>query len=55
MRDRTPWLIAGAALAAALALILDIVARDSKGGAPQPDVVAVEQPEPGETPTDISY
>jgi hypothetical protein len=53
-RDRTPWLIAGAALAAALALLLVMVARNAKGGAAQPAAAAIEQPEAGETPPDIS-
>jgi hypothetical protein len=53
-RDRTPWLIAGAALAAALALLLVMVARDSKGAAAQPGAAAIEQPEAGEAPPDIS-
>jgi len=53
-RDRTPWLIAGAALAATLAMLLVMVARDSKGAAPRPPVAVSEQPEAGETPPDIS-
>lgn len=53
-RDRTPWLIAGGAVAASLALLLVMVARDSKGVVAQPDIAAIEQPQEGETPPDIT-
>ncbi|MEO7238025.1 MAG: hypothetical protein ABIZ96_05350 [Gemmatimonadales bacterium] len=52
--DRTRWLIAGAALAASLALLLVMVARDSKSSVAQPDIAAIEQPNAAETPPDIS-
>ena len=52
-RDRTPWLIAGVALAALLAVLLVMVTRDSKGAA-RPEAAAAEQLQPGETPPDIS-
>jgi len=47
--DRTPWLIAGVALAALLAVLLVMVARDAKGAG-----AAIEQPPAGEAPPDIS-
>jgi hypothetical protein len=53
-RDRTPWLIAGVALAALLAVLLIMVARDSKGAPAQPELAAIEQPQAGEAPPDIS-
>lgn len=53
-RDRTPWLIAGVALAALLAVLLVMVARKSKNAVAQPDVAAAEQPQGGEAPPDIS-
>jgi len=53
-RDRTPWLIAGVALAALLAVLLVMVARNSKNAVAQPEVAAAEQPQAGEAPPDIS-
>ncbi|HEY5940404.1 MAG TPA: hypothetical protein VIT87_06255 [Gemmatimonadales bacterium] len=52
-RDRTPWLIAGVALAASLALLLVMVARNSKGVAAQPEAASIEQPR-AEAPPDLS-
>ena len=52
--DRIPWLIAGVALAASLAMLLVMVARNSKGAAAQPEGAGVEQPQAGEIPPDIS-
>ena len=52
-RDRTPWLIAGGALALSLALLLVMVTRNSKG-AVLPGVAAGAQSEAGEAPPDIS-
>jgi hypothetical protein len=51
-RDRLPWLIAGGALAGLLALLLVMLARDSKGVPAQPETVAAAAPE--EAPPDIS-
>lgn len=51
-RDRLPWLIAGGALAGLLALLLVILARDSKGVAAQPETLSAAAAE--ETPPDIS-
>jgi hypothetical protein len=50
-RDLTPWVIAGVALAGLLAVLLVMVARQTKGG---PEVAAIEQPQAGEAPPDIS-
>jgi hypothetical protein len=52
-RDRRPWLIAGVALAASLAGLLVMVARNSKGVVAQREVASIEQP-PAEAPPDIS-
>jgi hypothetical protein len=46
--------IAGVALAALLAVILVMVARGSKGARAQPEVAAIQQPQAGEAPPDIS-
>jgi hypothetical protein len=46
--------IAGVALAASLAVLLVMVARDSKGAAAQPEVAAIEPSPAGEAPPDIS-
>jgi hypothetical protein len=54
LRDRTPWLIAGVALAASLAVLLIMVARESKGAAAQSDTAAIEQSPANEVPPDIS-
>jgi len=53
-RDRTPWLIAGVALAGVLAVLLVMVARNSKNAAAQPELAAIEQSGAGEAPPDIS-
>ena len=53
-RDRTPWLIAGGALAALLAVLLVMVARSSKSAAIQPEPGAIEQPQGDGAPPDIS-
>ena len=53
-RDRTPWLIAGGALAALLAVLLVMVARSSKSAAVQPELAAIEQPPGDGAPPDIS-
>jgi hypothetical protein len=42
------------ALAALLTVLLVMVARDSKGASAQPEVAAIEQPQAGEAPPDIS-
>ena len=52
-RDRTPWLIAGVALAASLALLLVMVARNSRGAGAQQGGASIEQPQ-AEAPPDIS-
>ena len=52
-RERTPWLIAGVALAVSLALLLVMVARNSRGAASQQGVASTEQPQ-AEAPPDIS-
>ena len=52
-RGRTPWLIAGAALALSLVLLLVMVARNSRG-AVVPAVAAGAQSETREVPPDIS-
>jgi len=52
-RDRTPWLVAGVALAGLLATLLVMVARNSKNAPAQPELAAIEQPA-GEAPPDIS-
>jgi hypothetical protein len=51
-RERLPWLIAGGTLAVVLALVLIILARDSKRTAAPPDTVAGTQAD--ESPPDIS-
>ena len=53
-RERTPWLIAAGALAALLAVLLVMVARNSKSAAVQPELAAIEQQQGGEAPPDIS-
>ena len=53
-RDRTPWLIAGVALGAVLAVLLVMLARNSKNPVAQPELAAAEQPQASEAPPDIS-
>lgn len=53
-RDRTPWLIAGVALAGLLAVLLVMVARNARGAAAEPEVAALQQPLGNEAPPDIS-
>ena len=47
-------MIAGVALAASLTVVLAVLARNSKSIAAQPEVAAVDQPQAGEAPPDIS-
>ena len=53
-RDRTPWIIAGGALAALLAVLLLMLTRQTNGAAAEPEVAALDQPPAGEAPPDIS-
>ena len=53
-RDRTPWLIAGVALAALLSVLLVMVTRNSKGAAAQPEGTTVQPPSSGGVPPDLT-
>lgn len=54
-RDRTPWVIAGVALAGLMAALLIMLARESPAGASaQPEVAAVQPSPAEELPPDIS-
>ncbi len=53
-RDRTPWLIAGGAVAALMATLLIMLARESPNASAQPEVAAVQPSEAAESPPDIS-
>ncbi len=53
-RDRTPWLIAGGAVAALMATLLIMLARESPNGSAQPEVAAVQPSAAEESPPDIS-
>jgi hypothetical protein len=53
-RDRTPWLIAGGAVAALMATLLIMLARESPNASAQPEVAAVQPSEAAELPPDIS-
>lgn len=52
--DRTPWVIAGVALAGLLAVLLIMVARDSRLAPAQASVAAIPASQPVEAPPDIS-
>ncbi|HEX6433138.1 MAG TPA: hypothetical protein VFZ87_02810 [Gemmatimonadales bacterium] len=53
-RDRTPWIIAGVSLAALLAVVLIMVARQSPAPPKGPGEVAALAPASSEAPPDIS-
>jgi hypothetical protein len=53
-RDRIPWLIAGGAVAALMAALLIMLARESPNASAQPEVAAVQPSEAAESPPDIS-
>jgi hypothetical protein len=52
--DRTPWIVAGVALAGLLAVLLIMVARDSKVAPAEASVAATPASQPVEAPPDIS-
>src|SRR5215207_5334481 len=52
-KERTPWLVAGAAFAGLLAVILIMVFRDSRRLVPEPEVASATAPAE-EAPPDIS-
>lgn len=52
--DRTPWIVAGVALAGLLAVLLIMVARDSRLAPAQASVAAIPASQPVEAPPDIS-
>ena len=53
-RDRTPWVIAGGAVAALMAALIIMLARQSPATSAQPDVAAVQPSAAEESPPDIS-
>src|SRR5215217_2250215 len=53
-RDRIPWLIAGGAVAALMAALLIMLARESPNASAQPEVAAIQPSEAAESPPDIS-
>jgi hypothetical protein len=53
-KERTPWIIAGVALAGLLAVLLVMIYRDSESVIPEPAVASAPAGPVGEVPPDIS-
>jgi hypothetical protein len=54
VRDRTPWVVTGVALAGLMAALLIMLAREAPSASAQPEVAAVQRSPAEESPPDIS-